>query len=77
MKIEVKRSTIYFDPAIHKTRKIKAAATHHSISEIVNVMVKRALSEDEEDLSAFEERAKEPDLDFEDVLRSLKKSGKI
>ena len=77
MKTDVKRSTIYFDPDIHKTLKIKAASTHHTISEIVNGMVKQALSEDEEDLSAFDERAKEPDLDFEDVLRSLKKRGKI
>ena len=77
MKTDVKRSTIYFDTDIHKTLKIKAACTHHTISEIVNVMVKQALSEDEEDLSAFDERAKEPDLDFEDVLRSLKKRGKI
>jgi len=77
MKTETKRSTIYFDPDLHKALKVKAALSHHTISEIVNNILKRALAEDAEDLSAFEERASEPNLDFEEVLKSLKKRGKI
>jgi plasmid stability protein len=77
MKTATKRSTIYFDPDLHKAIKIKAALSHHTISEIVNDILKRALAEDAEDLSAFEERASEPNLDFEEVLKSLKKRGKI
>ena len=77
MKTETKRSTIYFDPDLHKALKVKAALSHHTISEIVNNILKRALAEDAEDLSAFEKRASEPNLDFEEVLRSLKKRGKI
>jgi plasmid stability protein len=77
MKTATKRSTIYFDPDLHKALKVKAALSHHTISEIVNNILKRALAEDAEDLSAFEERASEPNLDFEEVLRSLKKRGKI
>jgi len=34
-------------------------------------------AEDAEDLGAFEERAKEPDLSFQDVLKNLKQQGKI
>jgi plasmid stability protein len=77
MKTATKRSTIYFDPDLHKALKVKAALSHHTISEIVNNILKRALAEDAEDLSAFEERASEPNLDFEEVLKSLKKRGKI
>ena len=77
MKTSTKRSTIYFDPDLHKALKVKAALSHHTISEIVNNILKRALAEDAEDLSAFEDRASEPNLDFEEVLRSLKKRGKI
>ena len=77
MKTSTKRSTIYFDPDLHKALKVKAALSHHTISDIVNNIVKRALAEDAEDLSSFEDRASEPNLDFEEVLRSLKKRGKI
>ena len=77
MKTSTKRSTIYFDPDLHNALKVKAALLHHTISDIVNNIVKRALAEDAEDLSAFEERASEPNLDFEEVLKSLKKRGKI
>ena len=77
MKTSTKRSTIYFDPDLHKALKVKAALSHHTISEIVNNILKRALAEDAEDLSAFEERASEPNLDFEEVLKSLKRRGKI
>ena len=77
MKTSTKRSTIYFDPDLHKALKVKAALSHHTISDIVNNIVKRALAEDAEDLSAFEERAREPNLDFEEVLKSLKRRGKI
>ncbi len=31
-----KRSTIYFDAGIHKALRLKAAATHRSVSDLVN-----------------------------------------
>lgn len=72
-----KRSTIYFDPKIHKALRIKAAETDRSVSEIVNDAVRESLAEDAEDLAAFKERSKEPDLVFEEVLKELKRSGTI
>jgi len=72
-----KRSTIYFDAAIHRALRLKAAETDRSISELVNDAVKIALAEDAEDLAAFEERAAEPNLSFEDAVKVLKRSGKI
>ena len=72
-----KRSTIYFEPDIHHALRIKAANTHQSISEVVNEAVRLALREDAEDLSAFEERAEEPALSYEALLKDLKSHGKL
>jgi len=72
-----KRSTIYFEPEIHRALRMKAAHTGRSISSLVNEVVQRALSEDQEDLSAFEERASEPTITYEDLLNDLKAHGKI
>jgi plasmid stability protein len=72
-----KRATVYFDPEIHRALRLKAAATDRSISDMVNDAVKLALAEDAEDLAAFEERAQEKSIDFEGVVRSLRRRGKI
>ena len=72
-----KRATIYMDDDLHRALRMKAAETSSSISEIVNNAVKLALAEDAEDLAAFEERAKEPLVSFEDVLKALKSDGRI
>jgi len=72
-----KRSTIYFDPQLHQALRLKAAETDRSISDIVNDAVKLYLAEDAEDLAAFEERASEPSVAFEDAVKALRRSGKI
>jgi hypothetical protein len=72
-----KRATVYFEPEIHRALRLKAAATDRSISDMVNDAVKAALAEDAEDLAAFEERAHEKSVDFETVVRSLRRRGKI
>jgi hypothetical protein len=77
MKTTQKRATVYFDADIHRALRVKAAETDKSISELVNEAVKLRLAEDAEDLAAFVERAHEPNLPFEDVLKDLKKRGKI
>lgn len=74
---DTKRSTIYFKPGLHRALRIKAADTQRSVSDIVNDAVLRALREDAEDLSAFEERATEPTLTYEELLKDLKSCGKI
>ncbi|MCK4598302.1 CopG family transcriptional regulator [Candidatus Bipolaricaulota bacterium] len=72
-----KRSTIYFDPELHKALRIKAVQTERSISDLVNDAVRQALREDQEDLAAFEKRAAEPTITYEALLKSLKVHGKI
>ena len=77
MKTTPKRATVYFDSFIHRALRVKAAETEQSISELVNAAVRQSLAEDAEDLAAFEERAKEPNLAFEAVLKDLRKRGQI
>jgi len=72
-----KRTTIYFDPEIHKALRLKSAVSERSISEMVNDAVRASLAEDAEDLVAFDERADEPTIDFEDFVKKLKRSGKL
>jgi plasmid stability protein len=72
-----KRSTVYFDPDLHRALRLKAASTHRSVSELVNDAVRHALAEDQEDLAAFEERAAEPTVTYEALLNDLKAHGKI
>ena len=74
---ELRRSTIYLDKALHRALRVKSAETEKSISELVNEAVRISFAEDVEDLAAFDERKKEPDLAFEDVLKDLKKRGKL
>jgi hypothetical protein len=77
MKTMQKRTTIYFDAAIHRALRIKSAELDRSVSDLVNEAVRLSLAEDAEDLAAFDERAHEPNLPFEDVVRDLKQRGKI
>jgi HPt (histidine-containing phosphotransfer) domain-containing protein len=72
-----KRSTIYFDPAIHQALKIKAASSNLSVSEIVDEAIRIQLAEDQEDLAIFDARVKEPEMSYEALLKDLKKHGKI
>jgi plasmid stability protein len=72
-----KRATVYFDSTLHKALRLKAAQTDHSVSDLVNAAVRRSLAEDADDLAAFDARAKEPNLDFENMLKDLKRRGKL
>jgi len=72
-----KRATVYFDETLHRALRLKAAETDQSVSELVNEAVKLCLAEDAEDLAAFDDRASEADLPFEDVVKRLRASGKL
>jgi hypothetical protein len=72
-----KRATVYFDVALHKALRLKAAATERSVSDVVNEAVRVLLAEDADDLTALEERADEPTVSFESFVRELKAEGMI
>jgi len=62
METTAKKSTIYFDPQIHKALRLKAAETDSSVSDLVNEAIPTVFAEDAEDLAAFAEKAHEPNL---------------
>lgn len=77
MATSAKRATIYFDPVLHKALKLKAVETSRSISDLVNQVVREALAEDTEDLAAFEQRANEPLIGYDEMVKRLKRDGLI
>lgn len=72
-----KRVTVYFDPVLHRALRLKAAETDRSISDLVNDAIRAALAEDAEDFEAFEAREAEPEYSFEEVVKDLKRRGKL
>ena len=72
-----KRTTIYFESEIHKALRLKSVVSERSISEMVNDAVRVSLAEDAEDLAAFDDRADEPTIDFDDFVKKMKRSGKL
>jgi predicted DNA-binding protein len=74
---QAKRATIYFDPELHKALKLKSVETSRSITDLVNEAVREALSEDAEDIIAFEKRKNEPLISYDQMVKKLKKNGSI
>jgi hypothetical protein len=70
-----KRTTVYFDPEIHRALRLKA--TERSVSDLVNEAVRLTLSEDAEDLQVFEQRRSGPLLSFGDAIKGLKRRGRL
>jgi hypothetical protein len=71
------RATVYLDAELHKALRLKAVETTQSISKLVNDAIRESLAEDAEDIAAFEERAKEPLISYEAMIKRLKKNGRI
>ena len=72
-----KRATVYFDTAVHRALRLKAAAADRSILDMVNDAVKVALAEDADDLAALDQRRDERSISFESLVRDLRKRGRI
>lgn len=77
MTIHAKRSTIYLDPDLHRALRLKSIETSRSVSDLVNKAIRDFLAEDAEDLAAFDQRALEPLISYEAMIKKLKKDGRI
>ncbi|HET6281023.1 MAG TPA: CopG family transcriptional regulator [Polyangia bacterium] len=75
--MSAKRATVYLEPELHRALRVKAAETERTISDIVNDAVRSNLAEDADDLESFRKRAKEPTFSFEEVVKDLKRRGKL
>jgi hypothetical protein len=71
------RSTIYFEPSVHKALRIKAAEESRSISDIIHEAVSLLASEDAEDIADFDARIGEPNIGYAEFVQSLKADGII
>ena len=71
------RSTIYFEPSVHKALRIKAAEESRSISEIIHEAVSLLVSEDAEDIADFDARIGEPNIGYAAFVQGLKADGII
>ena len=77
MATPTKRSTVYLDPMLHKALRLKSLETSRSMSELINEAVREFIAEDAEDLAAFEERADEPLISYDEMVKRLRKDGRI
>jgi hypothetical protein len=74
---DLRRATVYLEADLHRALKLKAAVSDRSVSDMVNEAVRLVLSEDADDLVAFEERVAEPEVEFDAFVKSLKRRGKL
>jgi hypothetical protein len=72
-----KRSTVYLDPTLHKALRLKALETSRSMSDLINEAIKASIAEDADDLAAFDERAHEPLISYDEMVKRLKADGRI
>ena len=72
-----KRATVYLDADLHRAVRLKAVEVEKSVSDLVNAALRQSLAEDADDLAAFRDRAKEPNIDFEAVVKDLRRRGKL
>ena len=77
MTTKTRRATIYLDPDLHKALRLKSVETSRSVSDLVNEAVREAIAEDAEDIAAFEERKAEPLISYDEMVKRLKKDGRI
>ena len=71
------RSTIYFEPNMHKALRLKAAQENRSVSDIVNEAVSLLAAEDAEDIAEYDARKNEPSMDYSSFVSELKNDGII
>ena len=77
MTTQTKRTTIYLDPDLHKALRLKAATLSRTVSDLVSEAVRESLAEDAEDIAASEDRAKEPLVSYDEMVKRLKRDGRI
>ncbi len=77
MRAAQKRATVYFPASLHRALRLKAAAAERSLSDLVSEAVRISLAEDALDLEALEKRSKERSSDFAEVVKALRRRGRL
>ncbi len=68
-----KRATVYFEPAVYNALRVRALATHRSMSELVNAAVRAALVQQGAELAAVDGHKKGGRATHERLVRALKR----
>ncbi len=71
------RATIYFSSDIFKALRLKAAATHQTMSSLVNQAVKDTFTDDAVDLDSFTLLRAEPADTFSNFVSGLRRRGTL
>ena len=74
---ETARKTVHLDPRLHRAARKRAAKSGETISSVVSRAVRESRREDEIDLRACEERKNETSRPLSDVLRDLRRDGRL
>jgi hypothetical protein len=77
MTVQARRATVYLEPDLHKALQLKAVETSTSVSELINNAVREAIAEDSEDFAAFEGRVGEPLISYDEMVKKLRKDGRV
>jgi hypothetical protein len=72
-----KRATVYIASDLHRALRLKSVEVDQSVSELINDAIRGSLSEDAEDLAAFDQRKLEKSIPFEEAVKKLKARGRI
>lgn len=72
-----KRSTIYLDTKVLRVLRREAESTDRTLSDVVNETLRSALDEDASDQAVAASRAHERAVPLAQVVRKLKRSGKL
>jgi hypothetical protein len=72
-----KKTPICFEPQMLEFLRDKAAEESRSISDIIHEALGLLASEDEEDITDFDARISEPNVRYDEFVKSLKADGVI
>jgi hypothetical protein len=68
-----KRATVYFEPGVYQALRLRALATHRSMSELVNEAVRNALAQAGAAISAIDGHRKGSTASFDRLAQALKR----
>jgi len=68
-----KRATVYFEPEVYQALRVRAIATHRSVSELVNESVRTALALAGAEISVITRPKKGSSASFDRLAQALKR----
>ena len=77
MLVLAKQPTVEVEPSLYQALRNKSEISHRSVSDLVNDAIREALREDQEDLAAFNERAGEGTISYQELVGRLQADGTL